>query len=64
MEEISPNGRGITPIAGTSRKNEVVDARGNSFKWADAIYVEEITGIDASNVVNGPSNGNGWISGT
>lgn len=56
------NLRGHILVDGTQTKNNVEYNPGDSRKRADEVYVEEITGIDASNVVNGPSH-DGFISG-
>ena len=50
------------PVHGMKRRNGVVDALRNNEKTIDGVFVENITGIDASDVVNGSSK-NGWRSG-
>ena len=62
-EQYGPNVSGLQPIAGTTRKNGATGPLDSQMKMADAVFVEEITGIDASNVVNGTTNDSVWISG-
>lgn len=50
----------LNQIAGHPRKNNVLLGNRIAYKQQDGLFVEEITGIDASNVGN--KTGDGWIS--